>query len=74
MAHQRTVPQVGMAVTVRHLGADVPATIVALADEGREITVVTDEGERMTFTLRAATGAFHAPGHGPRLVLRALED
>jgi len=72
MTPQRPVPVVGMAVTVRHLGTDVAATIVELADEGREITAVTDEGERMTFRLRAATGAFHAPGHGPRLLLRPL--
>ncbi len=73
MAHQRALPQVGMAVTVRHLGTDVAATIVELADGGRVVTVVTDDGTRMTFTLRAATGAFHAPGHGPRLLLRPLE-
>jgi streptomycin 6-kinase len=73
MTPQRVLPAIGMAVTVRHLGTDVAATIVELADSGRQVTVVTDEGDRITFALRTATGAFHAPGHGPRLLLRPLE-
>jgi hypothetical protein len=70
MAPRRVQPALGMTVTVRHLDAEVGAVIVALAREGREITVLTDEGAQLVFTLRGATGAFHAPGHGPRLLLR----
>jgi hypothetical protein len=66
----RRPPELGMSVTVRHLDAEVGAVITALAQEGREVTVHTDEGVDMIFTLRAATGAFHAPGQGPRLLLR----
>ena len=60
-----------MAVTVRHLAVDLAAVIVEIHDDGRTLVAETDEGARLTFTLRAATGAFHAPGHGPRLLLRA---
>ncbi len=59
-----------MAVTVRHLAVDLAAVIVEIHDDGRTLVAETDEGARLTFTLRAGTGAFHAPGHGPRLLLR----
>ncbi len=59
-----------MQVTVRHLDAEVAGVIVELARGGREVTVLTDEDARIVFTLRGATGAFHAPGQGPRLLLR----
>jgi hypothetical protein len=71
MAPRRVQPVLGMAVTVRHLDAEVGAVIVSLRDGGRVVTVETEEGAEVVFTLRAATGAFHAPGQGPRLLLRA---
>jgi hypothetical protein len=70
MAPRRQLPELGMAVTVRHLDAEVAGTIVELAQAGREVTVLTAEGDRVVFTLRGATGAFHAAGQGPRLLLR----
>lgn len=59
-----------MLATVRWLARDVPAVVVAVEDEGREIVAETAEGERLSFRLRGATGLFHAPLDGPRLVLR----
>jgi predicted thioesterase len=66
----RVAPQVGMEVTVRHLDAEVGGEIVAIHDGGRRLVVETVEGRELEFTLRGATGVFHAPGHGPRLLLR----
>lgn len=71
MRPSRSLPEVGLPVTVRWLARDVPAVIVAVGDGGREVVAETEEGERLTFRLRAATGLFHAPLDGPRLVLRA---
>jgi hypothetical protein len=74
MAPQRSLPELGMTVTVRHLDAEVGGVIVELADAGRSVTVLTDENHRIEFVLRGATGAFHAAGQGPRLLLRAPRD
>lgn len=70
MRPTRPLPEVGLPVTVRWLARDEPAVIVAVEDAGRRVVAETAGGERMTFRLRGATGLFHAPLDGPRLVLR----
>ena len=70
MRPTRPLPEVGLPVTVRWLARDVAAVIVAVEDDGRRVVAETEDGERLTFRLRGATGLFHADLDGPRLVLR----
>jgi hypothetical protein len=64
----RSLPQPGAQATVLYLDAAVPARIEQV--EGRVVGVVTEEGERLRFTLNAATGAWlTADPAGPRLRL-----
>jgi hypothetical protein len=58
-----------MKALVVHLATTEEATVVEVEDDGRRVVAVTASGERIVFTLRRATGRFHAGGHGPRLKL-----
>ncbi|HEY5144926.1 MAG TPA: hypothetical protein VII98_15605 [Solirubrobacteraceae bacterium] len=58
-----------MRATVRYLATTVGAVVEELHDDGRRLTVLTDDGQHLEFTLRLATGQYHASGDGPRLVL-----
>lgn len=67
MTPARPLPRVGMAVRIVHLGAAEDATIAAIADDGRTLTVGVDE-----YTLRPLNGRFVRAGepyYGTRLVL-----
>jgi hypothetical protein len=59
------MPQPGGSVQIDYLGSTVPGTVSDVADDGRRLEVVTDEG----FTLNRATATFTAGGGqtGPRL-------
>lgn len=62
----RVVPQVGMEVRIVHLGAEEPAVVEEVRDEGR--TVVAGG---ITFVLHPTTGRFVREGdpyYGVRLV------
>ncbi|MGI8902390.1 MAG: hypothetical protein ACR2IP_01710 [Solirubrobacteraceae bacterium] len=63
------MPTVGAAAVVQYLAARVGAVIQSVAGEGRELIVLTDDGETIEFVLRRSTGAFHAAGSGARLTL-----
>ena len=69
MKPSRPFPRVGMRATVRYLASTVGAVVEGVEDDGRRLTVLTDDGRRLEFTLRLATGQYHAAGDGPRLVL-----
>jgi hypothetical protein len=70
MRPSRPLPRVGMRATVRWLASSAEAVVERVEDDGRRLTVLTDEGQRLEFTLRRATGQYHAAADGPRLVLR----
>jgi hypothetical protein len=53
---------VGAAVTVALLSRRVRGTVEEVRADGREITVLTEEGEVMEFALNQATGRFTAGG------------
>ncbi len=69
MKPSRPFPRVGMRATVRYLATTVGAVVEQVEDDGRRLIVLTDDGRRVEFTLRLATGQYHAPADGPRLVL-----
>jgi len=58
-----------MAARVRYLAADFAATVVAVAEEGRRVTVETEQGEVLSFALNRSTGQYQTPDCGPRLAL-----
>ncbi|GAC1322661.1 MAG: hypothetical protein NVSMB25_18110 [Thermoleophilaceae bacterium] len=60
---------VGAAVTISSLATEVRGTVEEIHDEGRQLVVLTDEGELMTFGLSPATGSFLRDGRqtGARL-------
>lgn len=63
------MPQPGAAVLIDYLGSTVPGTVSEVAEEGRRLEVITEEGVALTFTLNRATATFTAGGGqtGPRL-------
>jgi hypothetical protein len=58
-----------MPVTVRYLGVDLPAVVLAVAEGGRTVTARAEGGELLEFSLNRATGKYQTPGSGPRLIL-----
>ena len=65
----RAMPQVGGPVLIDYLGSTVHGTVREVADDGRRIEVVTEEGASVTFELNRATALFTAGGGqtAPRL-------
>jgi hypothetical protein len=63
------MPTPGRAVKVDYLGSTVDGTVSHVADDGRTVEVITEEGTSLTFTLNRATATFTAGGGqtGPRL-------
>jgi hypothetical protein len=62
MCARRRQPQVGTAVTVALLARRVRGTVEDVADDGRRLTVLTEEGDLMDFALSHATGYFTGGG------------
>jgi len=66
-AETRPTPHVGDRVSVMHLAAREPATIVAVHDDGRRVEVCGDHGgPTVEFTLSRSTARFTS-AHGLRL-------
>jgi hypothetical protein len=65
----RALPTPGRPVEIDYLGATVGGTVSHVAEDGRTLQVVTEEGATLTFTLNRATATFTAGGGqtGPRL-------
>jgi hypothetical protein len=63
------MPEVGGSVLVDYLGATVRGTVREVADDGRRLEVVTEDGASLTFELNRATAMFTAGGGqtAPRL-------
>ncbi len=63
------MPEVGRSVLVDYLGVTVHGTVKEVADEGRRLEVVTEDGATLTFELNRATAMFTAGGGqtAPRL-------
>lgn len=65
----RAMPRPGAAVLIDYLGATVRGTVTRVAQGGRELEVLAEDGATMTFALNRATATFTAGGAqtGPRL-------
>jgi hypothetical protein len=63
------MPSPGRQVEIDYLGATVGGTVSHVADDGRRLEVVTDDGASLSFRLNRATATFIAGGGqtGPRL-------
>jgi hypothetical protein len=62
------MPHVGGAVWVVYLDATVSGVVQVLDDGGRRITVLTEDGETLTFALNRATARFTDHQTGARLM------
>lgn len=62
MCARRRQPRAGTNVTVALLGRRVRGTVEEVADGGRRLTVLTEEGDLMDFALSPATGYFTGGG------------
>jgi hypothetical protein len=69
MANLRAMPRPGGRVLIDYLGSTVGGVVREVADEGRRLQVVTDEGATLVFALNGATATFTQGGSqtGPRL-------
>ena len=74
MAGQRREPTIGAAVTVSFLARRVHGWIEEVRDEGRALTVRTEEGEAIEFQLSRATGHFVRDGRQTGARLHFGED
>jgi hypothetical protein len=63
------MPQLGGAVLIDYLGSTVHGTVKDVAEDGRRLEVVTEDGATLTFELNRATAMFTAGGGqtAPRL-------
>jgi hypothetical protein len=63
------MPQPGGPVLIEYLGTTVHGTVKEVADDGRRLEVVTEDGATLTFSLNRATAMFTAGGGqtAPRL-------
>lgn len=70
------MPEVGRSVLIDYLGSTVGGTVNEVAEDGRRVEVVTDDGATLTFELNRATAMFTAGGGqtAPRLRFPAPND
>jgi hypothetical protein len=63
------MPQLGGSVMIEYLGSTVRGTVKDVADDGRQLEVMTEDGATLTFALNRATAMFTAGGGqtAPRL-------
>ncbi len=69
MRPSRPIPRVGLSATVRHLAVDVAAVVFEVTEDGRRVTVQTEDDETIEFVLNRSTAYYEAPNCGPRLEL-----
>jgi hypothetical protein len=70
----RRAPFVGAPVTVILLARRVPGTVEEIHDGGRRLTVLTEDGDLMTFTLSRGRAHFVAEGSGSTGARLTFED
>jgi hypothetical protein len=65
----RAMPELGGSVLIDYLGSTVRGTVKEIADGGRRLEVVTEDGATLSFRLNRATAIFTAGGGqtAPRL-------
>jgi hypothetical protein len=65
----RAMPEAGRSVLIEYLGSTVHGTVKEVAEGGRRLEVVTEEGATLIFELNRATAIFTAGGGqtAPRL-------
>ncbi len=56
------MPRVGLAVSIEYLATTVRGVVEAVDEEGRRVTVHTEEGHSVQFALNRATATFTADG------------
>jgi hypothetical protein len=56
------MPEVGGPVLIDYLGTTVHGTVKEVAEDGRRLEVVTEDGATLTFRLNRATAMFTAGG------------
>jgi hypothetical protein len=56
------MPRVGLAVSIEYLGTTVRGVVEAVDEEGRRVTVHTEEGGTVHFSLNRATATFTVDG------------
>ena len=63
------MPELGGSVMIEYLGSTVRGTVKDVADGGRRLEVMTEDGATLTFALNRATAMFTAGGGqtAPRL-------
>ena len=63
------MPELGGSVLIDYLGSTVHGTVRDVAEDGRRLEVVTEDGETLSFELNRATAMFTAGGGqtAPRL-------
>jgi hypothetical protein len=63
------MPELGGSVLIDYLGSTVRGTVRDVAEDGRRLEVVTEDGETLSFELNRATAMFTAGGGqtAPRL-------
>lgn len=63
------MPELGASVLIDYLGSTVHGTVKDVADDGRRVEVVTEDGATICFELNRATAMFTAGGGqtAPRL-------
>jgi hypothetical protein len=63
------MPEAGRPVLIEYLGSTLRGTVKEVAEEGRRLEVVTEDGATLTFELNRATAMFTAGGGqtAPRL-------
>lgn len=62
MANLRAMPRPGGRVLIDYLGTTVGGVVREVAEDGRRLEVVTEEGAILTFALNGATALFTQGG------------
>jgi hypothetical protein len=56
------MPRVGVTVSIEYLGSTVRGTVETVEEDGRRVTVHTDDGGTVDFSLNRATATFTIDG------------
>jgi hypothetical protein len=71
---KRAMPYVGRSVAVVYLGAVVDGVVASVDADGRRLSVLTVEGEELSFVLDPATAGFTVAGGQTQTRLRFQEE
>jgi hypothetical protein len=71
---KRAMPYIGRPVAVVYLGAVVEGVVARIGGQGRELGVMTEDGDELEFVLDPATAGFTLAGGQTQARLNFLED